>query len=153
MDWFAQLELDAHWWWFILAVILGVGEIIAPGVFLIWVAMAAGLTGVITWLTGVGPAFQFLIFAVASAVMAWAGRRWYLQNPVTSSDPLLNDRAAQLIGQTVIVTEPIAHGRGRVKVGDSVWSASGPDAPEGMAVKVTGFKDGVLVVEAVGNGG
>lgn len=153
MDMLSEIELAAHWWWLILAVILGVGEIIAPGVFLIWVAMAAGLTGVITWLTGVPPAIQFLLFAIASAAMAWAGRRWYLGNPVASSDPLLNDRAARLIGQTVIVMEPIAHGRGRVKVGDSVWSASGPDAPEGAAVKVTGFKDGVLVVEAVGNGG
>ena len=151
MDWIAQLELDAHWWWFILAVILGVGEIIAPGVFLIWIAMAAGITGVFTWLTGVGPALQFLIFAVASGVMAWAGRRWYLQNPVASSDPLLNDRTARLIGQTVIVVEPIAHGRGRVKVGDSVWPAAGPDAPEGAAVRVTGFKDGVLVVENLSN--
>lgn len=152
MNWIAQLELDAHWWWFILAVVLGVGEIIAPGVFLIWVAMAAGVTGVITWLTGAAPAFQFLIFAVASALMAGAGRRWYLQNPVASSDPLLNDRAARLIGQTVIVTEPITHGRGRVKVGDSVWSASGPDVPEGTAVTVTGFRDGVLVVEEMREG-
>lgn len=142
-----DIGLEPHWWWLILAVLLGIGEIIMPGVFLIWIALAAALTGLLTMLTGGPVVLQLLIFAVASVAIAWVGRRWYLQNPVASSDPLLNDRAARLIGQTVIVAEPITHGRGRVKVGDSVWSASGPDAPEGAAVTVTGVKDGVLVVE------
>lgn len=146
MDWLTQLELDAQWWWLILAVLLGIGEIVSPGVFLIWVAAAAAFTGIVTWLTGVAAVPQLLIFAATSLLAAWYGRRWYLGNPVESADPLLNDRAARLIGRTVIIAEPIIHGRGRVKVGDSVWSATGPDLPEGAAAKVTGVSDGVLVV-------
>lgn len=148
MDWLTQLELDAQWWWLILAVLLGIGEIALPGVFLIWIAAAAALTGIVTALTGIAAVPQLLIFAVTSLLSAWFGRRWYLDNPVQSTDPLLNDRAARLIGRTVIVAEPILHGRGRVKVGDSVWPATGPDLPEGAVAQVTGCSDGVLVVEA-----
>ena len=56
------------------------------------------------------------------------GRRHYERNPVPSSDPLLNDRTARLIGQKVTVVEAIENGEGRVRVGDSVWAARGPDA-------------------------
>ena len=148
MDWLTQLELDAQWWWLILAVLLGIGEIALPGVFLIWIAAAAALTGIVTALTGIPAVPQLLIFAATSLLSAWFGRRWYLDNPVQSADPLLNDRAARLVGRTVIVTAPIIHGRGRVKVDDSVWPATGPDLPEGAVALVTGCSDGVLVGES-----
>jgi membrane protein implicated in regulation of membrane protease activity len=148
MDWLTQLELDAQWWWLILAVLLGIGEIALPGVFLIWIAAAAALTGIVTALTGIPAVPQLLICAAASLLSAWFGRRWYLDNPVQSADPLLNDRAARLVGRTVIVAAPIIHGRGRVKVDDSVWPATGPDLPEGAVAQVTGCSDGVLVVES-----
>ncbi|MBK5264570.1 MAG: NfeD family protein [Alphaproteobacteria bacterium] len=145
-----QIELDAHWWWLILAVVLGIGEIVLPGVFLIWIAVAAAFTGIVTMLAGGPVAVQLLIFALASAGITWFGRRWYLKNPVVSSDPLLNDRAARMIGRTVTVMEAIAHGEGRVKVGDGVWPASGPDMPEGASAQVTSVRDGVLLVEPMG---
>ncbi|KEY97856.1 membrane protein, partial [Sphingomonas sp. BHC-A] len=68
-------------------------------------------------------------------------------NPVDSQDPLLNDRAARLVGEVVTVVEPIDNGRGRVKVGDGVWSCRGPDAPVGARVRVTGAEGSVLTVE------
>jgi membrane protein implicated in regulation of membrane protease activity len=79
----------------------------------------------------------------------WGGRRWYAANPVDSQDPLLNDRTARLVGEIVTVVEPIDNGRGRVKVGDSVWSCRGPDAPVGSRVRITGADASVLQVELV----
>ena len=66
MDWLTQLELDAQWWWLILAVLLGIAEIALPGVFLIWIAAAAALTGIVTPLTGVAAVPQLLMFAETS---------------------------------------------------------------------------------------
>ena len=67
-------------------------------------------------------------------------------NPVPSSDPLLNDRTARLIGQNVLVVTAIENGEGRVKVGDSVWSARGPDAAAGSRMVVTGAEGSCLKV-------
>ena len=135
------------WWWLAAAVLLGFGEIVTPGVFLIWVAMAAAVTGVIAMLTGIAIPFQFLLFALLCLLSVWAGRRWYVDNPVASQDPLLNDRTARLIGEIVIVTEPIRHGKGRVRVGDSIWDCSGADADIGAAVRITGAQGSLLLVE------
>lgn len=39
--------------------------------------------------------------------------------------------APLFVGETVTVVEAISNGRGRVKVGDGVWIAKGPDAAVG----------------------
>jgi membrane protein implicated in regulation of membrane protease activity len=147
MDWITAIDLENHWWWLILAVVLGIGEILLPGVFLIWIAIAAAATGLIAMATGIGAASQIVLFAVLCLLATWLGRRWYVDNPVPSQDPLLNDRAARLIGEVVTVVEAIEDGRGRVSVGDGAWPCRGPDAPVGAKVRVTGSQGAALVVE------
>ena len=49
---------------------------------------------------------------------------------------MLNERASRLIGQTSTVETAIENGKGRVRVGDGVWNARGPDAPAGSQVTV-----------------
>lgn len=140
-------DLDAHWWWLLAAALLALIELIAPGIFSIWIAAAAAATGLVVMATGLPLAFQLALFALLSMAAVYAGRRWYDRNPVASSDPLLNDRTARLVGQTVTVVSAIRGGEGRVKVGDSVWAASGPDAEEGARVRVTGSDGTCLRVE------
>jgi inner membrane protein len=137
------------WWWLGLAVVLGIGEIVTPGVFLIWIAVAAAVVGVLAMLVPVPLALQFLIFALLCLGAVWAGRRWYADNPVPSQDPHLNDRTARLIGEVVMLVEPIRNGRGRVRVGDSVWDCAGPELDAGAAVRITGAQSSVLDVEAL----
>jgi membrane protein implicated in regulation of membrane protease activity len=145
MDWFAML--DDHWGWLVFAALLGMGEVLMPGVFLIWVALAAALTGLIALALPLSLPVQFLVFAGLCLLAVWGGRRWYAANPVASQDPMLNDRTARLVGEVVTVVEAIEGGRGRVKVGDSVWSCQGPDAPVGSQVRITGANASVLQVE------
>ncbi len=141
------LILEDHMWWLIFAALLGIGEVIVPGVFLIWIAIAAAATGLVALVLPIGIALQFLIFAALCILAVWGGRRWYIDNPVASADPLLNDRTARLIGQTVTVVEPIEGGQGRVKVGDSVWNATGEDAAVGARVRVVAAEGTILRVE------
>ena len=42
-DWIALME--DHWAWLVFAALLGIGEVLIPGVFLIWIAIAAAITG------------------------------------------------------------------------------------------------------------
>jgi hypothetical protein len=92
-------------------------------------------------------AFQLILFALLAMAAVYAGRHWYERNPVASADPRLNDRTARLIGQTVTVVDAIRGGEGRVKVGDGVWAARGPDAEEGARVRVIGAEGTCLRVE------
>lgn len=141
--------LDDHWGWLVFAALLGMGEVLMPGVFLIWVALAAAVTGLAALALPISLPVQLLLFAALCLVSVWGGRRWYRDNPVDSQDPLLNDRTARLVGEIVTVVEAIDNGRGRVKVGDGVWSCRGPDAPAGARVRVVGADASVLKVELV----
>ena len=134
--------------WLILAALLAIAELLAPGIFLVFIAAGAAVTGIVTLLVpNFDMVFEVFLFAASSAAAVAVGRRWYRKNPVPSADPLLNDRVARLIGQVVTVVEPIASGQGRVKVGDGEWIATGADAPAGAQVRITGAKGGSLDVE------
>lgn len=140
-------DLDPHWMWLLGAILLGIAELIVPGVFLIWLAAAAAATGLLTLAFGIALPFQFAVFALLAIAAVYLGRRWYVANPMPSADPLLNDRAARLTGRTVVVTQAIENGEGRVRVGDSVWSCRGMDCAEGSRVRITGADGSCLKVE------
>ena len=133
--------------WIAAALALAIAELLVPGVFLIFLAIAAGIVGVATLVLPDLPiAAQLAAFTVWSIVTVVIGRRWYTDYPVETSDPLLNDRAARMVGQIVEVVEPIRDGVGRVRVGDGVWPARGPDTGAGVSMRIERVTDGALVV-------
>jgi membrane protein implicated in regulation of membrane protease activity len=144
-DWLAGL--DWPWWWVGAGALLGILEILLPGIFLIWVAVAAWITAIIVALAPMALAWQLVIFVVLAFLTVFAGRQYYARNPVESADPHLNTRAARLIGQVVTVDSAIENGKGRVRVGDGVWNARGPDAPAGASVRIVAADGTCLTVE------
>lgn len=147
MDWLSE---QAGFVWLIVAAILAIAELMLPGVYLTFLAFGAAATGVLALLfPEFGAIGQFISFAAWSTVAVLIGKRWYGANPVPSSDPDLNNRAARMIGQMVTVVEAMEGGTGRVRVGDGEWPAEGPDMPAGAKARITGVRGGVVMVEAV----
>jgi membrane protein implicated in regulation of membrane protease activity len=138
-----------EWLWLIAAAALGIAEILIPGVFLMWIGLAALITGMATLLLPLSVAVQLLVFAVTAVASIYIGRKLLLRNPIASADPLLNDRGARLIGEIVTAVTPVDASQGRVKVADGVWSARGATAAIGDRLRVVGIERGVLLVEAV----
>lgn len=146
MTWLEGLE--PHWLWLGLGLLLAIGEMTLPGVFLIWMAGSAVITGLVSWMVPtLSMPWLVLLFAVLSMVSVFVGRNYLRSNPVEEADPGMNDRGARSLGEVVVVSEVIADGRGRVKLGDSEWLAHGPDAEPGTRMKVTGNQGTVLLVE------
>jgi hypothetical protein len=135
--------------WMLAAILLGIAELIVPGVFLIWLAAAAAATGLLTLAFGIDLPFQFALFALLAIAAVYFGRRWYVNNPMPSADPMLNNRGARLVGRTVVVVGAIENGEGRVRVGDGVWSCRGPDCAVGSRVRIAGADGSCLKVEPV----
>lgn len=140
---------ETHYVWLTLAVLLGLAELMVPGVFLIWLAAAAAVTGLASLFIEMTLTGQLTLFGISSVASVWLGRRWYLTNTVKNEDPLLNDRSARLIGKTVTVVEPITPSGGRAKVADGEWPAKGPAMKVGTLAKVTAVDGGILELEAV----
>ncbi len=135
------------WNWFIVAVVLFVLETVVPGVHFIWFGLAAAIVGLLGLLVDISWEWQLITFAIISCITVFLARRFAAPDVTRSDEPDLNVRAAQYVGRVVTVEEPIAGGRGKVRVGDTVWPAQGSDAPQGARVKITGTSGTVLLVE------
>jgi membrane protein implicated in regulation of membrane protease activity len=142
-------ELGA-WSWMILAAILFVLEITAPGIFFMWFGLAAVATGLLAFGFDVGWQWQlvwFCLLSVAFVVVAW---KYLRKHPLESERPLLNERAVRHIGESHDLVDAIVNGRGSVKIGDSIWRVTGPELPRGMRVTVIGADGSLLKVVPAG---
>lgn len=141
----------SYWPWFGLAITLVIIElVISTNFFLIWLGIAACLTGLAKWLV---PwllwQHQVSLFSVIS-ILSIAFWRYYLKKQLLYKTTItLNQKSQQLIGQNYILVEPILNGRGKIKIGDTVWSVKGPDLEKGSTVQVVGMEGTVLKVKPV----
>ena len=125
------------WNWLIFGFIMMALELLAPGVFMFWLGLAALLVGLVSF--AIDPSWQaqlimFSVFAVA-AVPLW--RRFALKSGKASeSNPFLNRRTDALVGREFTLEKPIVDGNGTVRIDDTIWRVAGPDAPAGSRVRV-----------------
>jgi membrane protein implicated in regulation of membrane protease activity len=135
------------WAWIILGVILVGLEMVAPGIFLIWLGLAALLTGLVDGFLDLSWQASFLVFAALCVVSVLVGRTVTGANKEVSREEGLNRRAQAFVGQVFTLDAPIQHGEGRVRVGDSSWRVTGADAAPGSHVRVVRVEGATLVVE------
>lgn len=146
----------APWWqtitpteWFIAGFVLLLLEVFAPGAFLLWFGVAALLVGSAVWLLPMLPwQVQIVAFALLSIGALVGYRAWRKRRPAPQVDqPLLNKRVEQMIGRVFILDQAIVNGRGKVKVGDALWTVVGGDMAVGSRVRVIGAHEQMLEVE------
>jgi len=147
MNWLLPL---GPWTWLVAAVVLAGIETLLPGASMIWLAAAAGLTALLSWLLHPAWEWQVVHFVLLSVAAVLLGREWLGRRAVPATDAGLNRRADRMIGTLVTVVEPIVAGCGRVQVGDSPWPAIGPDMAAGARARVVSVDGTTLVVERVG---
>ena len=137
------------WNWLIFGVILMALELIAPGVFLFWLGLAALLTGLVSFAFTPSWQVQILMFAVFAAVAVPVWRRLARSSAADSADsPFLNKRADALVGRVFTLEKPIIDGAGTVRIDDTVWRVAGPDAPAGSRVRIVQADGARLTVAA-----
>ena len=136
------------WNWLIFGFILMALELLAPGVFMFWLGLAALLVGLLSFAFNPSWQTQLLMFAVfaVAAVPAW---RHFArsQGSRSVSNPFLNKRTEAMIGREFTLEKPIVDGTGTVRIDDTIWRVRGPECPAGSRVKVTQADGANLAVE------
>ena len=122
--------------WAGLALALVAAEALVPGVFLLWMGLAAATVFVLLLALDLAPVWQAVAFVLLA--FAWIGvyMAFFRKREKPSDQPLLNRRSEQLVGQVFHLEQAIVDGRGRLKIGDAFWVAEGPDLPQGTRVRV-----------------
>ena len=138
------------WYWWVIALILLVIELLAPGFFFLWMAISGFLTGAMVWLIpAISMNMQIFVFSILSVITITGWRLYGKKHPIETDQPLLNKRGAQYIGRVFNLYEPIKNGQGKIKVDDSIWKVHGEDCDIKTRVKVIASRGTVFDVEKV----
>jgi membrane protein implicated in regulation of membrane protease activity len=134
--------------WLVLGLILLIAEMATGTTYLLWPAVAAFLTALISLAGFTGWAADMVIFAVLVIALTAFGRpivqRWRTEGPAQG----LNERSQTLIGTRGVITV-FANGAGSVKVADTVWRATSDEALQpGQTVVIDSVDGATLKVRA-----
>ncbi|MEL6724199.1 MAG: NfeD family protein [Pseudomonadota bacterium] len=139
--------------WLALALFLLSIEMMTGTWDLLWVGLAALFTSAFAAFAPAGIAGwegQLIFFAVATAILFVVGRTVFRSmRENVDEHPTLNKRMAGTLGQRGVVADDFSGGLGRVKLGDTVWSAQsvdGANLASGASVVVEATEGNTLKV-------
>lgn len=141
------LESLGIWNWFVIGGIMLIAEILVPGVFLLWLGLAALVVGAISLVIDWPWQLQVVVFAALSLASVPLWRRMSFSS--STDQPFLNRRTEALIGRIFTLEKPIVGGIGAVSIDDTVWRVTGADVPAGSRIKVTRVDGATIYVEPV----
>jgi membrane protein implicated in regulation of membrane protease activity len=119
------------WDWLIVGGVLLVMEVLAPGVFMLWLGLAALLVGVVSLVVDWPWQAQFIAFAVfaIAAIPIW--RQLAKQVGMPTDEPFLNRRAEAFVGRVFTLGKPIVDGSGTIGIDDTEMSTADIEASVG----------------------
>ena len=135
------------WIFAIGSVVVAIAELHYPGYYLIWISAGGAITALASFAFDLSLAAQIGIFILACSLSCICGYFVY-QRIITASKSgtPLNERNLQMVGAKGVVAEALENGHGKVRLGDSVWLAEGPNLKIGTPVIVTGVRGTVVLV-------
>lgn len=135
------------WTWWIVALVMFVLELLAPGVFFLWLGFSAVVVALLSLVVDMSWQAEVGLFAVLSVISLVLSRRFLSTRPSETDKPNLNRRMQNYVGQSFVLEQPIVNGRGELKIDDTIWKIRGSDAEAGAWVTLTDVDGVVFLVE------
>jgi membrane protein implicated in regulation of membrane protease activity len=133
------------WTWWVIAGILLLIELMLPGVFFMWLALAAAVIGIVDIFADLSWQIEIAAFAILSVLFVLFVRPRLQMSPGNITN--LNQRMYDYVGRAYVLDEPIVNGRGKIRIDDTLWVVTGADRSKGEWVKVTAIDGARLIVE------
>ncbi len=148
----SALEGIAAWHWLVLGLMLLIAELVTGTSYLLWAAAAAWLVGLIMLVLPLAWPGQLAVFGLITIISAftigrhvrgrWPGRR--------EAGAVLNDKSAHLRGALALADGDFVNGKGRLRLGDSVWEGQSTHSVQnGDRVEVLSVEGATLIVRPV----
>jgi membrane protein implicated in regulation of membrane protease activity len=112
-----------NWIWGALGAVLVVVEMLVPGYFLIFPALGAMAVAGLGFVLPLDFAGHIVLFTAVTALLFALCFRLYRGLMVAGDVPSMVNSPDRLLGAVAMVEEPITAGRGKIRLGDSVWLA------------------------------
>jgi len=118
------IDIDFHWIWLGLAIVLAVIEGLTMGLTTIWFAIAALVMVFVSFLP-IPLVFQIMIFLAISSALLFFTRPIAIKKFKTGK---VKTNVDSLVGMAALVTKQITEfDRGEVKLNGQIWSAKSED--------------------------
>ena len=136
------------WYWWVASLAMIILSVFTPAPCLLWWGVASVVIGLLAWfLPALSWGVELIIFAIM-AIGIIAIRLLIQQHYVLiAANPFLNQPVKRHIGRTLILTEPIVNGIGRVKIEGISWRIQGENMPDGATIKIVSADGATLLVE------
>jgi membrane protein implicated in regulation of membrane protease activity len=139
--------MDAWVVWLIVAMVLGIAELLSLTLYLA-LAGGAALVAMLFAAVGLGTPFQFAAFAI-SALLLMVFVRPLAQHALRRA-PVMRSGTAALVGREAFVLSEVTRHSGRVRIGGEEWTARPYDSsvviPEGAMVEVLAIEGATALV-------
>lgn len=118
------LDSINYWHWLAFGLALLAIELLGTAGYFLWLGMSALIVGALLTFIPMSWQLQWVAFAAFALITTWLWwRRQFKSDKASDANRDLNQKSKQLIGQTVRLEEDFPAGKGRIKVGDTTWSA------------------------------
>jgi membrane protein implicated in regulation of membrane protease activity len=141
-----------YYWWFAIALVFFILEIVTPGFVLMWFGAGSIVAGLLAFFGVSNPIIQVSVFVVVSFALVALSRTLF-KNVFMRHSPGagLKTNMDALVGRNGVVTIAIDNERsdGRVQVDGQDWAARAVDSVRielGARVEVSGFEGARLLV-------
>lgn len=119
----------------------------AVSVPLPWIGVAVAFLGVSRTIHAEAGGGWLIALGLLLVVVDIVGDVWLHREIIAHADePSLNARGAHFVGQVAMLDKPITAGRGRIRLGDTLWAVEGADLPAGTRVRVVASRGAILLV-------
>jgi membrane protein implicated in regulation of membrane protease activity len=142
------LDSINHWHWLAFGLALLALELLGTAGYFLWLGLSALIVGALLTFIPMSWQLQWVSFAVFSLVTTWLWwRKQFKKDKQGDANRDLNQKHKQLIGQTLVLEEDFPAGKGRIKLGDTTWTAqSSKDFKAGSTVEVQDVNGIVLTI-------
>lgn len=138
-----------YWHWLAFGLALLACELLGTAGYFLWLGLSALIVGALLTFIPMSWQLQWVAFGVFSLTTTWLWwRKQFKTDKQSDANRDLNQKQKQLIGQTVILEEDFPAGKGRLKLGDTTWSAqSEHQISAGSRVEVTSVNGILLTIQ------
>ncbi|NOH81348.1 NfeD family protein [Vibrio sp. RE86] len=138
-----------YWHWLAFGLALLACELLGTAGYFLWLGLSALIVGALLTFIPMSWQLQWVAFGVFSLTTTWLWwRKQFKTDKQSDANRELNQKQKQLIGQTVTLEEDFPAGKGRLKLGDTTWSAqSEHQISAGSTVEVTAVNGILLTIQ------
>jgi membrane protein implicated in regulation of membrane protease activity len=148
---FELLDSINQWHWLALGLALLALELLGTAGYFLWLGLSALLIGLLLTFIPMSWQLQWVAFGAFSLITTWLWwRRQFSKDKQSDAERNLNQKEKQLIGESLTLEEDFPAGKGRLKVGDTTWTARSEVAiSAGKRVKIIHVDGIILTIEEI----